>query len=78
MSTNMLLSALVGAVLGALAVLAVTPRVPSSYPTPVQVCSYLAVHVDANPENGAAWDPTKRLYQQRDCPSVINRAMETP
>jgi hypothetical protein len=78
--TDLLFAAFLGATISAILILAVTPKAPRNYPTPKQVCSYLASRFDSAAESGASWDPTRRVYRERNCPVIMANALrgETP
>lgn len=75
-SSDVLFAGLIGAIISCLVTLAVTPPVPKFYPTPVQVCSYLAFKFDTDYPSADSWDTTKAVYQERDCPAILKRAFD--
>lgn len=74
---DLFFAAFIGAVVGVIVTLALTPPIPKVYPTPTQVCSYLAVRFDNDAPSADSWDPTKRIYRERDCPDIMRKAYES-
>jgi hypothetical protein len=74
--SDLLLVACLGAIVGALVILGLTPKAPRNYPTPRQVCSYLAIRFDHSEESGSSWDPTRKAYRSRNCPVIMAHALE--